>query len=401
MCAVWPPGAEARMAASTLHPVARETTAESCHGAPARPSGRVPELDGIRGIAILLVLGAHFATPVCPPGIVREMFGFGWAGVDLFFVLSGLLITGILLDAKGKPDYFRRFYLRRVFRIFPIYYAYLILFFHVVPLIAHATGRFAAFDYGRAGEVWYWTYLSNWRDPVDPTRPLGHFWSLSIEEQFYIVWPLVVYLIPMRMLKYVCASLSVLSPALRLVAGYAGISGAVLYRTTPFRLEGLALGALLALAERDEMLQKRLTKLIRWAWRVAAAALAVVLMRYGTHDRNLPMAMYGYLTIALLCWALVSCSISQTAPTSWTVRCLRNSWLVRLGKYSYGLYVWHLPIAAVVHGSAVALRAHFGMSWSLVPTALILGIAASYAVALVSWKLIEEPCARLKERVAA
>jgi len=361
---------------------------------------RVAELDGIRGIAILLVLGAHFGAPVCPPGIVHEIFEFGWTGVDLFFVLSGLLITGILLDSKGRPDYFRRFYLRRVFRIFPIYYTFLILFFHVVPVIAHATGRLAGFDYGRAGEGWYWSYLSNWHDPADPKRPLGHFWSLSIEEQFYIVWPLVVYLIPTRVLKYVCVGLAVLSPALRLVAAYTGVSGAVLYRTTPFRLEGLALGALLALAARDETLQELLPTLRRWAWPVAAVALTVVVIRYGTRDRNVPMAMYGYASVAVLCWTLVSWATSQTSVASRTVGYLRNSWLVRFGKYSYGLYVWHLPIAEVVHGRAVAARAQFGMTWSLVPIALIVGIAVSYGVALLSWKLIEEPCARLKERVA-
>src|ERR1700675_1730182 len=100
------------MAASTIRPVAGETTAEFSQTAELRPLNRVLELDGIRGIAILLVLVSHFGRPACPPGILNGILGFGWVGVDLFFALSGFLITGILLDAKGQPDYFRRFYLR-------------------------------------------------------------------------------------------------------------------------------------------------------------------------------------------------------------------------------------------------------------------------------------------------
>src|SRR6266849_4754306 len=198
-------------------------TAKACESArPRPPLSRVVELDGIRGIAILLVLALHFGLPVCPPGILHDILGMGWAGVDLFFVLSGFLITGILLDSKGKPDYFRRFYLRRVFRILPIYYAYLIVFFHVVPVIAHATGRLATFEYGRGDEVWYWIYLSNWRHAVNQNPHLRHFWSLSIEEQFYIVWPLVVYLMPARILKYVCVAIAISSTLLRFVAEHEG-----------------------------------------------------------------------------------------------------------------------------------------------------------------------------------
>jgi len=376
-------------------------TAKACESArPRPPLSRVVELDGIRGIAILLVLALHFGLPVCPPGILHDILGMGWAGVDLFFVLSGFLITGILLDSKGKPDYFRRFYLRRVFRIFPIYYAYLILFFHVVPLIAHATGRLAALTYG-GDEAWFWLYLSNWRDAYHQNGYLYHFWSLSIEEQFYIVWPLVIYLIPTRTLKYVCLGLAIFSVVLRLVAGHAGVSPVFLFRGTPFRLDGLALGALLALAARNPMLQKSVTRLIPWAWPVVAAGIVCLVIRSGPESHSPAMTTYGYPSIAVLSCALVFWGVVHSGTQGWFGQFLRCPWLVRFGKYSYGIYVWHPLFAWAMHGWEMAAHRDFGLAWSLLPVALLVGIAGSYGVAWLSWRLIEEPCARLKERLAA
>ena len=388
------------MATSTVHPVA-ETTAGPSQIAQLRPLDRVLELDGIRGIAILLVLVSHFGKPACPPGVLSDVLDFGWVGVDLFFVLSGFLITGILLDSKGQPNYFRRFYLRRVFRILPIYYAYLIVFFHVVPVIAHATGRLDTFAYGRGDEAWYWIYLSNWRDAVYQNAHLRHFWSLSIEEQFYIVWPLIVYVVSPRMLKYVCIVLAISSTVLRFVAAHEGVSKYFLYGATPFRLEGLALGALLALAARDAILHKRVARVIPWVWPAAAAILVGVVVRSGSDHLSMSMGTYGYASVALLCGALVFWGTVQAGTKQLFARFLRTSWLVQFGKYSYGLYVWHVLFGGFVRAGEEFARRQWGLSWSLLPVALAVGIGVSYGVALLSWKLIEEPCARLKERVAA
>jgi peptidoglycan/LPS O-acetylase OafA/YrhL len=367
---------------------------------PARPLARVAELDGIRGIAILLVLASHFGVPACPPGIVWDTLGFGWVGVDLFFVLSGFLITGILLDSKGRPNYFQRFYLRRVFRILPIYYLFVISFFHVIPLIAHATGRLDTFLYGRGDEGWYWMYLFNWRDAVQQNGHLRHLWSLAIEEQFYIVWPVIVYLAPTRILKHFCIGLAVVSPVLRFAAAHEGISKFFLYRTTPFRLEGLALGALLALAARDVVLQRRIAKLMPWAWLAGATVMVGVVMRSGPEYLSPVMTTYGYTGVALLGWALVFWGITRSGTESLFARILRTSWLVQFGKYSYGLYVWHALFGGFARSGVEFARWQWGLSWSLLPVALTVGIGVSYGVALLSWRLIEEPCARLKERVA-
>src|SRR5690242_5406076 len=120
------------------------TTATVLVASPPRGVSRIIELDGIRGIAILPVIAIHSILTVCPPGFMHNLVGLGWLGVDLFFVLSGYLITGILLDSINGPNYFRRFYLRRVFRILPVYYVFVVLFFHVGPWIGHATGTLAS-----------------------------------------------------------------------------------------------------------------------------------------------------------------------------------------------------------------------------------------------------------------
>src|SRR5688572_7114217 len=152
--------------------------------------GHIPALDGLRGIAVLIVLGFHIF-----PNHVK----FGWAGVDLFFVLSGFLITGILLESKGTPNYYRNYLAKRTLRIFPLYYFFLIVFFIVFPLVGYSDSIYN-YDYLSSTQSWYWLYIQNWRIFFDPHYPgediISHFWSLAIEEQFYIFWPLVIYLIP-------------------------------------------------------------------------------------------------------------------------------------------------------------------------------------------------------------
>jgi peptidoglycan/LPS O-acetylase OafA/YrhL len=164
---------------------------------------RDPRLDGVRGIAILLVLVYHLTLygGMAPNGPFLDRLWRTWTlplglGVDLFFVLSGFLITGILLDTKDGPDYFRNFYARRFLRIFPLYYATLAATFLLIPAV-------------RLDAVWYWTYLINYRF-ADVGWPrvayLGHFWTLAVEEQFYLVWPALVFFVPRRVLPWLCVA---------------------------------------------------------------------------------------------------------------------------------------------------------------------------------------------------
>src|ERR1700674_4975966 len=151
-------------------------------------ANRIPELDGIRGIAILLVLISHFGAPRAPWLPLKHFMELGWYGVDVFFALSGFLITGILLDSREGPDYFKRFYLRRALRILPIYYAYLAIYLTAASIRGVGPSQISS--------LWYVFYLANWRDIALQPNLLLHFWSLCVEEQFYFVWPFVIRYVP-------------------------------------------------------------------------------------------------------------------------------------------------------------------------------------------------------------
>ncbi|MHB1328106.1 MAG: acyltransferase family protein, partial [Gemmatimonadales bacterium] len=213
--------------------------------------GRIRSIDGLRGLAVLVVMLLHFN--LMRPANAGEMafvqlLGTGWIGVDLFFLVSGFLITGILWEARGSDGYFWRFYTRRTLRIFPLYYAFLFGLLVVLPMFM---SQYAAEHATHDRRIWLWTYLSNilmardgWEGMPSHTT---HLWSLAIEEQFYLIWPLVVYLLRYRGLVITCLTILGLSPLIRAGLDHALPDGVAAYTLLPARLDGLALGALLAL----------------------------------------------------------------------------------------------------------------------------------------------------------
>src|SRR3954466_4450020 len=212
--------------------------------------GHLPTLDGLRGIAILAVMihhAAEFGQGNSPATAVHQFLHLGRHGVDLFFVLSGFLITGILLDSKGSPRYFSTFYARRTLRIFPLYYGVLLVVLVVLPLIVPQppAAREVIADQG-----WLWLYASNilmaWRNRVlfnGEHVYLSHFWSLAVEEQFYLVWPLVVLLVGGRGLAWVCAACLPVALVVRGLTTRGSEFSAAIF-LTPCRVDSLAVGAL-------------------------------------------------------------------------------------------------------------------------------------------------------------
>jgi len=297
-----------------------------------------PELDGVRGIAILLVMAYH------TPGRIEPWTKFGWSGVDLFFVLSGFLITGILLDSTDDPDRARTFYIRRALRILPLSYAAILLVPIVYPLLEPLTRddarRLATHSW------WLWTYSVNWplgflqEGAKDPLPFLDHFWSLAIEEQFYLIWPLVVWhtsrKTAIRVAMVVIAGAFVCRVAFRLA--HAPWSSS--YFLTPSRLDPLGVGALVALWLREPGPEDDIRSRVNRRMQRAAIVALIVLAMVGVHERTLSghdskMTLLGYSAVAWLFGWLVTRAALQPS------KLLRSPVLVAAGRYSYGLYVIH------------------------------------------------------------
>src|SRR5277367_3766392 len=233
---------------------------------------RLPQLDAVRGVAILLVMLVNTSDKY-PQFHLQHFFGNGWMGVDLFFVLSGFLITGILLDSKEFPHYFKNFYARRALRILPLYYSILIFMFVIVPLLRPSEAHEI---FTRASPWWsYPIFLQNFGValPTMATGPLGTSWSLAIEEQFYLLWPLVVFIFSPRQLRRIAAVMIILSAPL---AFYLSSHGFLIYSNVFCRQVGLMAGALLVLLLRSETFQPE--KFLTTAWISFVVTLAVALL---------------------------------------------------------------------------------------------------------------------------
>ncbi len=370
-----------------------------------RPAKHVPELDGIRGIAILVVLVSHFGSTangdhVNLGRLLNEAFGLGWVGVDLFFVLSGFLITGILLDSKGSGRYFSSFYARRTLRIFPLYFLYVIAFFHVAMPIGRLLGHGEYVD--TSGEIWYWLYLANWWNGLGHSiKYLIHFWSLCIEEQFYFTWPLIVLLASRRVLKAICLTLIVLSPVLRFLFTTSGSTPRLfLYNFTPFRMEPIALGALIAILVREDKTSILVERTMKHLWIPALLTFAAVAVHSGTIGlAAVPVSRFGY-TCVDLTFASFVYFVAHSVRENRKVGFLRNRALRSCGKYSYGMYVLHMPIVILLAVPLAYLfsRVHVGTPVARVVVAIAVGTALTYAAALISWNVLENPFLRLKRR---
>ena len=368
--------------------------------------GHLPVLDGVRGLAVLMVLLFHFIGNTQPTNGVERVIvavtNYGSSGVELFFILSGFLITGILYDASNRPHYFRNFYMRRMLRIFPLYYGVLILVFFVAPLIPALHGP--TLDYLVDRQAWAWLYGVNIYIGLQGDWSfsyLEHLWSLSIEEHFYFVWPLVVLLLASRPRTLIAVSLTVSLGAMvaRLIGSLMGLSWWTVYVLTPFRLDGLALGAFIAVMARQPGGQDRLVQTLPRVTVVAGALVVATfgwtkLVSHGGMEFVLPVraALIEILLACLLFWAMVAPSRSATS------RFFRCRTMVFLGTYSYGLYVYHHFISyyLMTNQTEFALAQRLGSHGLAVALQAAVGAAVSLAVAYVSYELFEKRFLGLK-----
>ncbi|MFM2295735.1 MAG: hypothetical protein RLZZ350_2148 [Verrucomicrobiota bacterium] len=340
---------------------------------------RIDCLDGIRALAALMVMAFHLVRHHGLPASVIKFSAFGQTGVDLFFVLSGFLITRILLLSKDSPHYFRTFYARRTLRIFPLYYGFLIIHFFVLPLVLGM--KISSFN----AQWWAWFYLQNLPQtfPSLTDSGPGHFWSLAVEEHFYLLWPLLVFVLSRRQFGWLLVATLVAPVLLRFWFVTHGIE--VLYFTFT-RADALGYGALLAwLLTGNTADAWRQTKLFRWLFVVLGVLLvpAFVLLSGG---KFLWLQAFKLSLIPMFYFALIGFCIVDAAAAPLT-RLFTLRWLRWLGGISYGLYVLHQLCFLLVARWLGTTKLYLEF-----PLALGATILAAY----VSFHFFEAPILKLK-----
>jgi len=363
--------------------------------------GHVPLLDGVRGLAVLLLLSHQLVLDVLPDAgaptsdrLLDRLMQPGWIGVQLFFVLSGFLITGVLLDTKGRGGYFRSFYGRRVLRIFPLYYLLLVVLSFVLPRLGHVPPLLQADP--RAMPL-AWIYLSNWTLTVP--APIGHCWSLAVEEQFYLVWPFVVAALSAPRLLRFCFVLAALALGFRISVWTLGLSPEIAYQNTFARMDALALGAAGAILLRDPAAVARWAPGLRRALLVAGVAVAIAAF-LGLARTGPVTQIAGYSLLAISFALLIAVGVLEQAAGGGRISAALSARPLRLfGKYSYAIYIIHLPlhifVSKVLLADVVAFRGEgrhlaIQLAYAIVMTGVLL------ALAMLSYHLFEKHFLKLK-----
>jgi peptidoglycan/LPS O-acetylase OafA/YrhL len=361
-------------------------------------SKHLPALDGLRGLAILLVFFYHYAGGLQHTAHSKSMhlfgalFGFGWSGVDLFFVLSGFLITGILFDTQDDPAYYKKFYVRRSLRIFPIYYIFLAVYglLAFLRLDGHFhLGHGAFLFYLGYPAILIWPALES----VSPSVHFTHLWSLCAEEQFYLVWPWVVSKLktPFLLIAACLAAISV-APALRTFFVLHDLH-AWEYAFLPSRMDALAVGGLIAILMRGS--GKSLTE--KWVMPVFLASslcvAAICMVRRTVEHTDGLIGTAGFTFIAIAYGALLALAIR---PGSVLERIFSLPPLRIFGKYSYGIYLFHFPLSEFLSPKReilVSATHSFAVGSIMFILACLL---INLGVAALSFHFIESPIIRLK-----
>jgi peptidoglycan/LPS O-acetylase OafA/YrhL len=364
---------------------------------------RFPALDGVRALAVTMVFLEHYGGGSHGGrilSVVNQIRLRGWMGVDLFFVLSGFLITGILFDTRNDSHFFKRFFARRSLRIFPVFYLVVAVLLALTPFLHYQW---------RAGHLLFLIYMGNFLANHDfslynvlsanhPTFQvfLGHFWSLCVEEQFYLVWPFVVWLVRDRVkLLWTAGGISALTLVLRcvmLVKAGPVLSETWIMRTFPFRMDALLIGAMLALLLRGpnaELWQRRCRPVL-----LVCSALVLAIFLFSPAYDSAWLMTIGLTLIGLACAGLIGLTLRAGSPL---FRLFYRKPLRTLGRYSYGFYIFHVLYewAWIQFLVLLIVRFHFSLALAGI-VALSVNFTVTFFVAKMSYELFEVRFLRLK-----
>jgi len=376
--------------------VSSSSAAEQTAGIASRAfAGRIPELDGFRAIAVWMVLGGHvilgWTVPSAQHWILKPVnfvLTKGWLGVDLFFVLSGLLITGLLLDARDGPRYFRNFYAKRVLRIIPLY-------FTVIAVTFLAYRQPALYFLLSA------LFLANFATVLGVGTPHGPgvFWSLAVEEHFYLAWPLAVRFLSRRHLTLLSICICALSPLLRgLAVAYGLDPERDVYPLSFFRFDGLALGALLAIWIRSRHCSTRSSLQLSGLMAALAVIITVGGIPFGVMGtKTVGSTALRYTQVQLLFASAILAALAL-AGTRWTAW-LRTRFMRVSSDLSYCIYLIHLALwdgyQWLLHRWHIDAGATLGPSGALL-SQVVFVVGVTFGLAALSQRYLEGPCLRLK-----
>jgi len=355
----------------------------------------LPALDGIRGLAVLIVFIFHFGGGAQSPNFLLRSVGLllqaGWSGVTLFFILSGFLISGILWDTRSTPDWWRNFYMRRALRIFPLYYGTLFLVF--LTAVAASKGLFSC------SRIWIYAFylqnippLSVRSEDVGSHLWLSHFWSLAVEEQFYLLWPFL--LMRMRSLdqaKRLSLGIFLFSAIFRVAIWYASPHPGIFSGFIFTRAGELALGAYLAMCFRDKALWHRL--------QARAPIVSLVgFLAAGVVGHSLVLLTPSIFLVGLPCITIFFAALLVLGLGDGVVNRLACvSWLRRLGGISYGVYVYHVLLIPVFAWIVATIAPHASRNAALALTFTVAG-TLSIGLATISFRFFESPFLRQRSR---
>lgn len=345
-------------------------------------------LDGLRGVAIALVLIVHFyyrGPQMASPPVSKEFFIFGWTGVELFFVLSGFLITSILLKAKGVGGSLGGFYLNRAARILPLYIAFLVVllaasFIALPSPLSDSLLNFRDYFFTYFFYIANFSYIAGW-DVSHANILLGPTWSLAVEQHFYLIWPLIVLFLSLRTTRFLIVSLYLIMVLSRAVMAE-NINPDVVYHTTFLHFDGLAIGSIAAIFLPSICERPNLAKYVTMASAITIAALFV---SQGTfHYKNPQIFSLGIPLVNLFyCSAMIYVMSSNVLTKIFSIKPLTV-----LGKYSYCIYLLHWPMLMVFSQIKISTGL---IGWSAMYVAFTMALLM---MARVSWILLESPSSK-------
>lgn len=370
-------------------------------------------LDGLRAIAVTWVFFFH-ATPTLnwhSDSLAAKGLTFfsntGWIGVQIFFALSGFLITNILIDGIGQRHQLKNFFIRRSLRIFPLYFSVLIALFIITPY-------FLQTPYWLTGaiehQVSWWLYLSNWAVPFVNSGGVTHLWSLAIEEQFYLLWPFIIIFTTQRTILKITVFMIISAPLFRAgfyysmpdtLDGISDIARRSAYYFSVCRWDAIAFGALLSLSLRRESWKKQIQQ---WILPITGLSISFIiistLLAHSFRGVSSGVGLLNQTVVSILSFIILFLVVNKRYPS--LNRLLDNNILKSIGKHSYAIYLFHLPIILLwksyfpdklteLSGLSLALQ----LSFHLIAIFFI-----TYIAAKISWTLLEHPFLKLKETLA-